>query len=241
MLYSWRRGGPAAERVARAREHLQGDMADGWPERWKALAEGMGWEQCQQCHGVGLWQPRLKFGQGWEACGCVLRAAFRRTWKRYGELAAQPGSVVMRRSWIYGRPSEEFCADVLMVSRRALADAWDWRGLRVFEMHVVAGVVWHESCRRMGLDRGTFWHEEYRIEAILGRVYVELLPYPLYPTGRYLAREACELQDLRIGGDRARRRTLVRNVDRTQRGGQIMGRLGLVVWIVAILAGRGRM
>jgi hypothetical protein len=35
------------------------------------------------------------------------------------------------------------------------------------------------------MDRGSFFHEVYRIEQKLGRIYRELEPYALYPLDEY--------------------------------------------------------
>ncbi|HEY3456825.1 MAG TPA: hypothetical protein VGK64_19760 [Bryobacteraceae bacterium] len=37
----------------------------------------------------------------------------------------------------------------------------------------------------MNLDRGTFFHEAYRIEQKLGRTFRELQPYALFPLDEY--------------------------------------------------------
>jgi hypothetical protein len=37
------------------------------------------------------------------------------------------------------------------------------------------------------IDRGTFFHEVYRIEQLLGRRFADLEPYPLYPVNEYFA------------------------------------------------------
>jgi hypothetical protein len=40
-------------------------------------------------------------------------------------------------------------------------------------------------CRRLGMEKGHFFHSLYRIEAKLGRYYRELEPYPLFPLEDY--------------------------------------------------------
>jgi len=35
------------------------------------------------------------------------------------------------------------------------------------------------------MDRGTYFHSLYRLENRLGRVFAEVLPYPLYPLDEY--------------------------------------------------------
>ena len=50
------------------------------------------------------------------------------------------------------------------------------------------------------MDRGTFFHEIYRITERLGRVFRELQPYPLFPLDEYFhgtTRERNRLQEYR--------------------------------------------
>jgi hypothetical protein len=47
------------------------------------------------------------------------------------------------------------------------------------------GADWKLCCRKLGMDRGNFFHELYRIQQRLGRVFRELQPYGLYPLDEY--------------------------------------------------------
>src|ERR1700733_543019 len=76
-----------------------------------------------------------------------------------------------------GRRSEEFVADVLAVSKRNLTP----RQWRIFSGHCIAGKEWNQ----FGIELGVFWHDKYRLEAKLGRIFRELKPYALYPTDEY--------------------------------------------------------
>jgi len=84
-----------------------------------------------------------------------------------------------RRTW--GRRDEEFVADFCLVSRRAL-DEFEHR---IFRFHFLLGADWRLCCRRLGVDRGTFFHAVYRIQQKLGRVFRELEPYALFPLDEY--------------------------------------------------------
>ena len=56
---------------------------------------------------------------------------------------------------------------------------------RLFRYHFLLGADWKLCCRRLGLDRGLFFHLIYRIQAKLGRAFAETLPYPIYPVQDY--------------------------------------------------------
>ena len=74
-----------------------------------------------------------------------------------------------------------FRSDFLLVSRRSLSQAeYD-----IFNYHYLLGANWRLCCRRLDMDRGGFFHEVYRIEEKLGRIYRELQPYGLYPLDEY--------------------------------------------------------
>jgi len=82
---------------------------------------------------------------------------------------------------IWSRKNEEFIADFTLVSRRVLNDFEH----RIFKFHFLLGADWRLCCRKLGMDRGNFFHEVYRIEQRLGRVFRELQPYGLYPLDEY--------------------------------------------------------
>lgn len=42
-------------------------------------------------------------------------------------------------------------------------------------------------CRKLNLDRGTFFHDVYRIQQKLGRTFRELEPYALFPVDEYFS------------------------------------------------------
>jgi hypothetical protein len=85
------------------------------------------------------------------------------------------------RREIWGRKDEEFIADFCLVSKRVLEE-YEYK---VFRFHYLLGADWHVCCRRLNLDKGTFFHSIYRIEQKLGRVFRELQPYPLFPLDEY--------------------------------------------------------
>jgi hypothetical protein len=86
-----------------------------------------------------------------------------------------------QRPLTWGRKDEEYIADFCLVSRRNLEDF----EYRLFRYHFLLGADWKLCCRRLGLDRGNFFHAVYRIEQKLGRVFRELEPYSLFPLDEY--------------------------------------------------------
>jgi hypothetical protein len=81
----------------------------------------------------------------------------------------------------YGRKIEEYIADFCGVSRRSL----DEEHYRLFRYHYLLGADWRLCCRTLKLDKGDFFHRVYRIEEILGRIFLELKPYALFPLYEY--------------------------------------------------------
>jgi hypothetical protein len=84
-----------------------------------------------------------------------------------------------RQTW--GRKDEEYIADFCLVSKRTL-DEFEYK---VFRFHFLLGADWRLCCRKLGIDRGNFFHTVYRIQQKLGRVFRELEPYSLFPLDEY--------------------------------------------------------
>jgi len=76
---------------------------------------------------------------------------------------------------------EEFIADFCLVSRRTLSP----REHRLFRYHYLLGADWKLCCGKLNMERGAFFHEIYRIEQKLGRVFRELEPHALFPVDEY--------------------------------------------------------
>lgn len=156
---------------------------------------------CEYCHGLGWFSG--------EPCGCVYRAVFRSVMSMYfliGDYPALskghripslhphyatadgPRRESSRRAFhavfATGRKGEEFRVDVEIVARRVL----DEREYSVFQQHVLRGLQWMECVRRIpGLIRGTFFHAVYRVQEKLGREFMSMKPYHLYPISDYFA------------------------------------------------------
>lgn len=150
---------------------------------------GLANTSCSYCHGYGLRLVR----KGKEIpCQCVFRAVFRACHHRFRECVAKgphTSTVTLefcrgaegRRT--YSRKREEFMADFCLVSRRQLNDLEH----KVFRFHFLLGADWKLCCRRLGLERGSFFHMVYRIQHKLGRAFAELEPYALFPLDEYFS------------------------------------------------------
>ncbi len=144
---------------------------------------------CTYCHGLGI---RASRGNTTVPCNCVFRTIFRICHRKFRECAAperalqnvtlefMPGK---DRRLTYGRKAEEYVADFCAVSKRNLTSA----EAQLFRFHFLMGADWRMCCKRLGLDRGSFFHAVYRIEQKLGRIYRELEPYGLFPVDEYFS------------------------------------------------------
>lgn len=144
-------------------------------------------QSCSICYGLGLRSGRAGNSA---PCNCVFRAIFRACYTRFQQcsskekyisrvsLEANPGR--QRRS-VWGLKDEEFMADFCLVSRRTLSES----DHRIFKFHFLLGADWKLCCRKLKMDRGTFFHEIYRIEQKLGRTFRELQPHALFPVDEY--------------------------------------------------------
>jgi hypothetical protein len=143
---------------------------------------------CTQCHGSGL--RFAKKGTASAPCNCVLRAIFRICRERFVRCVTQERHlsrislephVGRQRPSSWGRKDEEYIADFCLVARRAL-DEFEYR---LFRYHFLLGADWKLCTRKLGIDRGNFFHAVYRIEQKLGRMFRELEPYSLFPLDEY--------------------------------------------------------
>jgi hypothetical protein len=86
-----------------------------------------------------------------------------------------------QRNATWGRKDEEFMADFSLMAKRHL----DETEYRIFRFHFILGADWRLCCRRLEMDRGSFFHAVYRIQQTLGRVFRETEPYGLFPVDEY--------------------------------------------------------
>jgi len=144
-------------------------------------------QSCTFCYGLGLRPGRSGAST---PCNCVFRAVFRACYARFRHCAskekyisrvsleANPGR---QRKSVWGLKNEEYIADFCLVSRRTL-DEYEYR---IFKYHFLLGADWKLCCRKLNIDRGTFFHEVYRIQQKLGRTFRELEPHALFPLDEY--------------------------------------------------------
>src|SRR5579875_3159382 len=144
-------------------------------------------QSCAYCYGLGLRPGRAGVST---PCSCVFRAIFRACYSRFRQCAskekyisrvsleANPGR---QRKNVWGLKNEEFIADFCLVSRRTLSE-YEYK---IFKFHFLLGADWKLCCRRLNIDRGTFFHDVYRIEQKLGKTFRELEPHALFPLDEY--------------------------------------------------------
>lgn len=153
-------------------------------------------DDCARCEGTGLREGRQAT---LIPCNCVFRGVFRACYNRFRYCMTKEkhmSRVSMQftsgqdRRMTYGRKDEEYCADFYLVSKRHL-DEFEFR---IFRFHFLLGADWKLCCRKLGIDRGSFFHAVYRIEHRLGRVFRELQPYALYPLDEYFNGSTREME-----------------------------------------------
>jgi hypothetical protein len=146
-------------------------------------------ESCTQCHGFGLRESNGKKDTD-APCNCVLRGIFRACYSRFRQCIEKERHISQvrlalisgkDRRQVWGRRDEEYIADFCLVSRRFLDDS----EYKLFKFHFLLGADWRLCCRQLKMERGNFFHEVYRIQQKLGRVFRELEPYALFPVDEY--------------------------------------------------------
>jgi hypothetical protein len=153
----------------------------------RSIAIGIANAACTACEGVGI---VLNRHDKEVPCACALRAIFRACYQGFVECAAL-GERTASVSWepchgpkggrTFSRKREEYMVDFLNVTERNISP----EEFRLFRYHFLLGADSTLCCRKLHMDRGTFFHSVYRIEQKLGRVFAELEPYPLYPLREY--------------------------------------------------------
>ena len=142
---------------------------------------------CTQCHGSGL---RLSRNGAPAPCNCVLRSIFRICYQRFERCVTQERHLSRvslephagrNRPSTWGRKDEEYIADFCLLSRKSLDD----QEQKLFRYHFLLGADWKLCTRKLGMDRGNFFHAVYRIEQKLGKVFRETEPYSLFPLDEY--------------------------------------------------------
>ena len=146
-------------------------------------------QSCTFCYGLGLRPGR---GEETAPCNCVFRSIFRLCYARFQHCSRDDGRFTHTKldrnpgatgKFSYGFRNQEYVADFLLVSRRVLGE--DTLAYQLFKYHFLLGADWKLCTRRLGMNRGQFFHETYRIEQKLGRAYREIQPHSLFPLDEY--------------------------------------------------------
>lgn len=148
-------------------------------------------QSCVYCYGLGMLESSKP-----KPCNCVLRAVFRACYNRFRSCAYAPTMATAhwehdgrpkdsRFARTYGFRREEFIADFILVARRALGAVRNSLSWQLFKYHFLLGADWKLCCRKLGMDRGDFFHEVYRVQQKVGRALFEVKPYALFPLDEY--------------------------------------------------------
>ena len=145
-------------------------------------------DKCTLCQGEGL-RRTTRSGPA-SPCNCVLRGIFRACYSRFRHCVSKEKYISKvtlehcsgrdgKRVWT--RKEEDYIADFCLVSKRTLNE----QEYQIFRFHFLLGADWRLCCRRLNMDRGSFFHSIYRIQQKLGRVFRELEPFALFPLDAY--------------------------------------------------------
>lgn len=144
---------------------------------------------CALCHGAGLIFGLRRI----RACDCVYRAIFRaviaqrlkRTEVASMPLAhlTTPGPRTKSRGATWGWKKEEFRADVDLIARRELNE----EDYRIFRLRWFRRLDAKQIGRIVQRSRGDVFHHVFAIEKGLGRRFLNVQPYALYPIDEYFA------------------------------------------------------
>lgn len=143
---------------------------------------------CSQCWGTGAFVSAA--GRSTRVCACVYRRIFRNCLRRYLNVERSQGGWYRCKTersqagtLMCGFKDVEYAADVDLTAKRVLSR----RQYLIFSLYHSRRLDWHKMCLKLGLSHGDFFHAVYVVEAILGRAFSELRPYPLYPFTKYFA------------------------------------------------------
>jgi hypothetical protein len=95
----------------------------------------------------------------------------------------------------WARKQEEYVADFMKITERTLTTAQ----FRLFRYHFLLGADYSLCCRRMNIDKGTFFHAVYRIQQKLGKALRDTEPYSLFPLDEYFGGTIKNLDPVRRG------------------------------------------
>jgi hypothetical protein len=121
----------------------------------------------------------------------------------YGQFS-EPACGASAASWSFRRSrwreavhEEDYLADFLLPAKHL--KPLEQQIFKFHYLHYLLGADWKLCSRKLGMDRGNFFHACYRIEEALGEAYALTEPYKLFPIDEYFGRSH------RSGRDRTRR------------------------------------
>ena len=163
---------------------------------------------CPLCKGTGCTPSHQRAVQ---PCDCALKGIFRACYARFRDCVSD-GRALSRVSFdrspsgrsnrgMWGLKREEYMADFELVARRSLSRAEH----RLFRFHHILGASESMCAKRLGISTLAAKKAIQRIETRLGRTFVSLEPYALYPLYDYFNRVRSEpVQPCRLPPARAR-------------------------------------
>ena len=87
------------------------------------------------------------------------------------------------RLTVWGLKDQEYVADFCLVARRVLSPS----DHRLFRYRYLLAADFRSCAQVLGEPRAAIMNRAYRLEAVLGRAFRELAPYPLFPLDEYFA------------------------------------------------------
>ena len=142
-------------------------------------------EGCTRCGGSGF----HTWNSTW-VCDCVRRGVFRACYERFKHCAKSYSTGGVRYELVsgavnspraFGRKNSEYIIDFELIAKRTLTE----QEYKLFRYHFLLGAEWKLCCRRLNMERGSFYHAVYRIQQKLGRAFRETQPYALFPLDEY--------------------------------------------------------
>jgi hypothetical protein len=122
----------------------------------------------------------------------VLRSIFRICFERFVQCANKnlyesrvslENGATRDASGNWSRKNEEYVADFELIVRRTLTQA----EYKIYRYHFVLGADWRLCVRKLGVEKGLFFHSLYRIQQKLGLAFCNTAPYALYPVRDYFS------------------------------------------------------
>lgn len=158
-------------------------------------------QRCSVCRGIGIRDGKKEDKL---PCKCVLRAIFRICFQRFVECVTIDSTIsqvrIERRPGkaghvTWGRKQEEYIADFMKFTERTLTPAQ----FKLFRYHFLLGADYLLCCRRLQIDKGTFFHAVYRIQQRLGNAFRSTEPYALFPLDEYFGGTIQNMNPVRRG------------------------------------------